>query len=82
MIQRSWEASLDALEARLARQEAALAQGGIDGGFEALALPSAPLSERDRVRAHLALDRVRKLETELRRRHDALATPVRTSPYS
>ena len=82
MTGRSWEATLDLLEARLARQEAALAQGGNDGGFEAVSLPSYPLSERDRVRAHLALERVRTLEAELRRRHEAMNTPVRTSPYA
>ncbi|MCC6436876.1 MAG: hypothetical protein IT196_17720 [Acidimicrobiales bacterium] len=82
MIQHGWEASLDALEARLARQEAALAQGVLDGGFEAVALPSASLSERDRVRAQLALERVRRLEAELRQRQHAMAAPGRQSPYS
>ena len=82
MIQHGWEASLDALEARLARQEAALAQGVLDGGFEAVALPNASLSERDRVRAQLALERVRRLEAELRQRQHAMAAPGRQSPYS
>lgn len=81
MIQHSWEASLDALEARLARQEAALSQGMLDGGFDAVALPSTSLSERDRVRAQLALDRVRRLEAELRQRQHAMTTPGRQSPY-
>ena len=76
-----WEATLDALEARLARQEAALAQGVHDSSFEALALPSAPLSERDRVRAHLAMERIRQLEEEMRAVHDKLPSPVRRSPY-
>ena len=77
----SWEAALDALEARLALQEAALAGNGPDGLFTAVALPAAPLDDRDRVRAQLVLGRIRALEAELRRRHDDLQAPRRTSPY-
>ena len=77
----SWEAALDALEARLALQEAAVAGNATDCSFAAVELPTAPLGEGDRVRAQLALGRIRLLEAELRRRHDDLQTPQRSSPY-
>lgn len=62
-----WEAALDALEARLASQEAALSHGVGTAAFSAVLLPSTPMTERDRVRAHVALRRVRALEAETRR---------------
>lgn len=79
---RTWEATLDALEARLARQEAALAQGVVDGSFVALELPQTPLAEEDRVRAQLVLRRIGTLENQMRQLHDRLPSPVRQSPYS
>jgi hypothetical protein len=77
----TWEAALDALEARLALQEAAVAANGSEGSFTAVTLPSAPLGEQDRVRAQLVLGRIRVLEAELRRRHDEMQAPQRSSPY-
>lgn len=76
-----WEAALDALEARLASQEAALTQGAGSAAFTAVMMPSSPMTERDRVRAHVALRRVRALELETRK---LLASrPVQhSSPYS
>lgn len=76
-----WEAALDALEARLAREEAALTHGAGSSAFGAVVLPSAPMSERDRARAHVALERVRLLEADVRR---LLATRPRhaSSPYT
>jgi hypothetical protein len=77
----SWEAALDALEARLALQEAAVTGNATDCSFTAVTLPTVPLGECDRVRAQLVLGRIRVLESELRRRHDELQAPQRSSPY-
>jgi|SoiMethySBSTD1v2_1073268.scaffolds.fasta_scaffold469481_3 hypothetical protein len=75
-----WEAALDALEARLVSHEAALGQGVAAGPFAVVPLPTTPLPDRERVRAHVALSRVRALEAQTRR---MLATrPVKHSPYS
>lgn len=79
-----WERTLDVLEAKLSRHESALVSGRPEGVFEAMQLPSRTPSGGDRVRAQLALERIRRLEEELRRRQAAAnATPRgRTSPYS
>ena len=77
----AWAASLDAVEARLVLQEAALAQGAVDGSFAAVVLPTAPPNERDRVRAQLALRRIRRLEQQMRGLQQRRPSPVRCSPY-
>jgi hypothetical protein len=77
-----WESTLDALEDRLARQEASLVEGSGDTGFEAVRLPSTPPEASERVRALLALERVRALEAQLRRLHERSTQPTRPSPYS
>jgi hypothetical protein len=76
-----WESSLDQLEERLAREEAALAQGVI-ASFEAVELPTSPMGESDRIRAMLALDRVRRLELEMHDVHGRTPQPARLSPYA
>jgi hypothetical protein len=77
----SWEAALDALEARLALQEAALAANRVDASFEALPLPVTPPGPGDPIRAELALRRVHRLAEQLRTLQDQRTAPVRTSPY-
>jgi hypothetical protein len=75
-----WEAALDALEARLLSYESALSQGAAAGPFAVVPLPEAPMPDDARVRAHVALSRVRALEAQTRR---LLATrPAKHSPYS
>jgi hypothetical protein len=76
-----WVAALDALEARLVTHEAALGQGMTVGPFVVVELPTAPIPDRERVRAHVALNRIRALEAQTRR---MLATRPLTkhSPYS
>lgn len=77
-----WESALDALEDRLARQEASLVEGSGDTGFEAVRLPSTPPGSTERVRVMLALGRVQALEAQLRRLHERSTHPTRPSPYS
>jgi hypothetical protein len=76
-----WEAALDALEARLVTHEAAMSQGVTAGPFVVVELPTAPLPDGERVRAYVALSRIRALEAQTRR---MLATrpATRHSPYS
>jgi len=81
VIDDGWGAALDVLEARLARQEAALANNTVDGSFQALALPSVPPNEGERMRAELALQRVLRLEERMRALHERAVAPRRQSPY-
>ncbi len=80
-----WDAALDALEARLARQEAALASRTMEGTFQALALPTVTMNEPQRVRAQVALQRIQRLEAHMRVQRDERdrrPAPTRVSPYS
>ena len=77
-----WEAALDALEARLARQETAAVHGRLEGCFEAVELPSVVPGPADRVRARLALARIESLEREIGRVLARTPSPARSSPYN
>jgi hypothetical protein len=76
-----WQAALDALEARLVTHEAALEGGMTPGPFLVVELPSAPLPDLERVRAHVALSRIRALEAQTRRML-AVRPHIKQSPYS
>ncbi len=80
-----WDDALDALEARLAREEVAVAGQSVDGTFQALPLPAVPMSDDQRVRAQVALQRIARLEASmrvLRDDRDRRPAPTRVSPYS
>lgn len=80
-----WDDALDVLEARLAREEAALVGQAVDGSFHALPLPASSMTDDQRVRAQVALQRIARLETAmrmLRDDRDRRPAPTRTSPYS
>lgn len=78
---RTWEAVLDALEARLAHHESALSRG-VDTGFDPVPLPAHPPQGPDRVRAVVVLGRVQALEQRLRALAPARRIPRSTSPYT
>jgi len=79
----AWVAALDALEARLLREEQSLAAGTPDLSFVALELPDAPLDPAQRVRAQLAIARVQAIAEQYRTvlRSLAPSTNRSSSPY-
>lgn len=77
-----WSQTLDVLEARIARQETAVDAGQLGDAFEPVPLPTRTPVGVDRVRAQLALERIRHLEQELhRRKAAATGSRGRSSPY-